>query len=87
MLTDWLIYLDLLEENNFNTSFLRLATPVIFGIFQCNLHFIQENPNLCNCWIETRKTSLINCNHEICEYKSVNSIQNTIYINPYNAEH
>ena len=32
MFTDWLIYLDLLEENNCNTSFLRLITPIIFGI-------------------------------------------------------
>ena len=36
MLTDWLIYLDLLEENNCNTSFLRLITPIIFGIIECN---------------------------------------------------
>ena len=34
-LADWLIYLDYLEENNQNTSFLRLITPIIFGIFQC----------------------------------------------------
>jgi len=31
MLTDWLIYLDYLEENNCNTSFLRLVTPIIFN--------------------------------------------------------
>ena len=36
MLTDWLIYLDLLEEQNNNTSFLRLVTPIIFGIFECH---------------------------------------------------
>ena len=36
MLTDWLIYLDLLEENNCNTSFLRFATPITFGIFECH---------------------------------------------------
>ena len=39
MLTDWLIYLDLLEDYNYNTSFLRLITPVIFGIIEshyCN---------------------------------------------------
>ena len=36
MLTDWLIFLDLLEENNFNTSFLRLTTPIIFGIIECH---------------------------------------------------
>ena len=36
MLTDWLIWLDYLEENNYNTSFLRLITPTIFGIIKCN---------------------------------------------------
>ena len=35
MLTDWLIYLDYLEENNCNTSFLRLITPITFGIIEC----------------------------------------------------
>ena len=34
MLTDWLIYLDLLEENNQNTSFLRLITPITFAIIK-----------------------------------------------------
>ena len=38
MLTDWLIYLDFLEENNCNTSFLRLTTPITFGIIKCH-HF------------------------------------------------
>ena len=38
MLTDWLIYLDYLEENNQNTSFLRLITPIIFGIIECNYY-------------------------------------------------
>ena len=32
MLTDWLIWLDYLEENNCNTTFLRFVTPVVFGI-------------------------------------------------------
>ena len=32
MLVDWLIFLDLLEENNYNTSFLRLVTPIIFDV-------------------------------------------------------
>ena len=39
MLTDWLIFLDFLEENNQNTTFLRLITPIIFGIIEihyCN---------------------------------------------------
>jgi len=36
MLTDWLIFLDFLEENNCNTTFLRLITPIIFGIFECH---------------------------------------------------
>ena len=36
MLTDWLIYLDLLEENNQNTYFLRFATPIIFSIIKCH---------------------------------------------------
>ena len=34
MLTDWLIWLDYLEENNYNTSFLRLITPITFGIIE-----------------------------------------------------
>ena len=34
MLTDWLIFLDYLEENNQNTCFLRLITPIIFGIIE-----------------------------------------------------
>ena len=38
MLTDWLIYLDYLEENNHNTSFLRLITPIIFGIFETHCY-------------------------------------------------
>ena len=38
MLTDWLIYLDYLEENNQNTTFLRLATPIIFGIFETHYY-------------------------------------------------
>ena len=38
MLTDWLIWLDYLEENNCNTSFLRLVTPIIFGIKKCHKH-------------------------------------------------
>ena len=38
MLTDWLIYLDLLEEQNNNTSFLRLVTPIIFGIFETHYY-------------------------------------------------
>ena len=36
MLTDWLIFLDLLEDYNFNTTFLRLITPITFGIFECH---------------------------------------------------
>jgi len=43
MLTDWLIYLDLLEENNYNTSFLRFVTPIIFGIYNCNKNFYYIN--------------------------------------------
>ena len=38
MLTDWLIFLDILEENNYNTSFLRFITPITFGIIKCH-HF------------------------------------------------
>ena len=38
MLTDWLIFLDLLEENNQNTSFLRLITPITFGIIECHYY-------------------------------------------------
>ena len=34
MFTDWLIYLDYLEENNCNTSFLRLITSIIFGVIE-----------------------------------------------------
>ena len=36
MLTDWLIFLDYLEDYKFNTTFLRLITPIIFGIFECH---------------------------------------------------
>ena len=36
MLTDWLIFLDYLEENNCNTSFIRLTTPIAFGIIECH---------------------------------------------------
>ena len=36
MLTDWLIYLDFLEENNQNTSFLRFVTPITFAIIECH---------------------------------------------------
>ena len=39
MLTNWLIWLDLLEENNQNTIFLRLVTPIIFSIIECH-HYI-----------------------------------------------
>ena len=38
MLTDWLIYLDYLEENNQNTSFLRLITPITFGIIKTHYY-------------------------------------------------
>ena len=38
MLTDWLIFLDYLEENNYNTSFLRLITPITFGIIECHYY-------------------------------------------------
>ena len=38
MLTDWLIYLDLLEDYNCNTTFLRLITPIIFGITATNYY-------------------------------------------------
>ena len=36
MLTDWLIFLDCLEDYNFNTSFLRFITPITFGIIKCH---------------------------------------------------
>ena len=39
MLTDWLIWLDYLEENNCNTSFLRFATPIIFGIIEAHNYY------------------------------------------------
>ena len=39
MLTDWLIYLDYLEDYNFNTSFLRFATPIIFGIIEAHNYY------------------------------------------------
>ena len=38
MLTDWLIYLDLLEDYNYNTTFLRLITPITFGIIETNYY-------------------------------------------------
>ena len=38
MLTDWLIFLDLLEENNCNTYFLRLITPITFAIIECHYY-------------------------------------------------
>ena len=38
MLTDWLIWLDYLEENNQNTIFLRLATPIFFGIIETHYY-------------------------------------------------
>ena len=38
MLTDWLIYLDYLEDYNCNTTFLRLITPIIFGITATNYY-------------------------------------------------
>ena len=38
MLTDWLIFLDLLEENNQNTCFLRLITPITFSIIKCHYY-------------------------------------------------
>ena len=34
MLTDWLIFLDYLEDYKFNTSFLRLITPITFNIIE-----------------------------------------------------
>ena len=49
MLTDWLIYLDYLEENNQNTSFLRLITPITFGIFEC--HYYNYRSGDGNCYI------------------------------------
>ena len=48
MLTDWLIFLDLLEENNCNTSFLRLITPIIFGIFKCHYYNYRHGNGLVN---------------------------------------
>ena len=41
MLTDWLIFLDLLEENNYNTTFLRFITPITFTIIET--HFYNYN--------------------------------------------
>ena len=38
MLTDWLIYLDLLEDYNFNTSFLRLITPITFNVIETHYY-------------------------------------------------
>ena len=38
MLTNWLIYLDLLEENNYNTTSLRLVTPTIFSISETHYY-------------------------------------------------
>ena len=38
MLTDWLIYLDLLEENNYNTTFLRLITPITFNVIETHYY-------------------------------------------------
>ena len=43
MLTDWLIFLDLLEENNCNTSFLRLITPITFGIIESHYYNYDSN--------------------------------------------
>ena len=34
MFTDWFIWLDFLKENNQNTNFLRLITPIAFGIIE-----------------------------------------------------
>ena len=39
MLTDWLIWLDYLEENNCNTYFLRLITPIVFDAIKCNIYY------------------------------------------------
>ena len=39
MFTDWLIWLDYLEENNQNTTFLRLITPITFGIIECHYYY------------------------------------------------
>ena len=39
MLTDWLIFLDYLEENNCNTSFLRLTTSIIFDVIETHCYF------------------------------------------------
>ena len=36
MLIDWLIYLDLLEDYKYNTTFLRFVTPIIFGIIEAH---------------------------------------------------
>ena len=43
MLTDWLIFLDYLEENNCNTSFLRLVTPIIFNANYCHNYSYDNN--------------------------------------------
>ena len=43
MLTDWLIWLDYLEENNCNTCFLRLATSILFTHFNCNSDLFFKN--------------------------------------------
>ena len=38
MFTDWLIFLDYLEENNYNTYLLRLATPIFFSVSESNCY-------------------------------------------------
>ena len=48
MLTDWLIYLDLLEDYNFNTSFLRLITPITFNVLECHNYKYNKGPGFSN---------------------------------------
>jgi len=47
MFTDWLIWLDYLEENNCNTSFLRLVTPIILNNFLVNSFPNKISLNIC----------------------------------------
>ena len=56
MLTDWLIWLDFLEENNCNTSFLRLVTPIVIPQYIPQNCFYVKNKFLPN--IKINKTNI-----------------------------
>ena len=90
MFTDWLIYLDLLEENNCNTSFLRLITPIIFGIINSHNYDYQFGYGFGNNFGNGFGNGNIFCHNHYYGYGFFNGdgcgceIKN---ISPYDEEH